>query len=166
MKGSDKFLLLLLAAIALIVIAALVAVLRAPAPTYQPEETPQGVAHNYLLALRQGDYERAYRYLSPDLPGLPSVAGFADDVARNPWQFERGDNTAVTVEDAHIFGDGTARVSVMLTTFNNGLFSSSYARPFGLTLEPDGDTWRLIDGEDYWDYCWTSNDCEPQLPID
>lgn len=166
MKGSDKFLLLLLAVIVLIVVAALVAVLRAPAPAYQAEDTPQGVAHNYLLALRQGDYERAYAYLSPDLPGLPSMAGFVDDVARNPWQFERGDNTAVVVDDAQIFSDGTARVSITLTTFNNGFLGGSYARPFGLILKPVSNTWRLIDGEDYWDYCWTSNDCETTLPID
>lgn len=165
MKGSDKFLLLLLAAIAAIVIAALVAVLRTPAPVYQSEDTPAGVVHNYLLAVRQGDYERAHGYLSPDLVNMPSVAGFVDDIGQNPWSFDRGGSTAVSVEDTQMFSDGTARVSVALTTFEGGPFDSGqYSRLFGMTLKPQGDTWRLTYGEDYWFFCWTDEDCDPNRP--
>ena len=62
----------IVASIAILVIVTLVLTLRQPAPTYQPENSPTGVAHNYLLALQQKDYERAYGYLSTSLPGYPA----------------------------------------------------------------------------------------------
>jgi hypothetical protein len=39
---------------------------------YQPEDTPEGVLHNYVLALNLEDYEKAYGYIAlsdfkPDL---------------------------------------------------------------------------------------------------
>ncbi len=167
MKSSDKFLLAIVAGIAVLVIAALVLVLRAPAPSYLPEDTPAGIAHNYILALRQGDFERAHGYISPDLPGAPTVAGLASDVQRNPWQFGGGENTAVSIADSQTFSDGTAHVNVSVTTLNNNLFNSAaYSRTFGLILEPQGDSWRLIHGDDYWDYCWSNEDCDPALRFD
>lgn len=161
MKGSDRFLLLIVIGVLLLVALALVLVFRTPPPAYLPEDTPEGVAHNYLLALRQADYERAYRYLDPALPGLPTgVAGFADDIGRNPWQFERGSSVDLAVQGSQVFSDGTARVEVLRTNYNNGLFgSSSYSTTFGLQLRPDNGTWRLVDGEDYWHYCWSNEDC-------
>ena len=39
---------------ALLVIVAIIAVLRQPEPEYMLDDIPEGVVHNYLLALQQG----------------------------------------------------------------------------------------------------------------
>ena len=53
MKTTDKILIGIVAGIILLIIVALVVTLSRPEPTYQPEDTPEGIAHNYLLALQK-----------------------------------------------------------------------------------------------------------------
>jgi hypothetical protein len=68
---QDRFLLGILIAIGLLVITSLALFFMRPAgQEYLPEDTPQAVVHNYILALNRGDLERAYRYLveSSDMP--------------------------------------------------------------------------------------------------
>ncbi len=69
MKGTDKFLVGIVAGVLFIVIAAVVVVVRRPPPSYKEENTAEGTAHNYLLALQQQDYSRAYTYISFSLQG-------------------------------------------------------------------------------------------------
>ena len=64
MKG-DKFLTAILAGIGILILAALaIFFLRQSRETYLPDDTPEGVVHNYLLAILQKDYVRAYGYLA------------------------------------------------------------------------------------------------------
>ena len=61
---QDRFLIVILAVIALLAITALALFFtRQRAQVYLPDDTPAGVVHNYILALHEGDYERAYSYL-------------------------------------------------------------------------------------------------------
>lgn len=168
MKGSDKFLLAIVLGIAVLVAAAIILVLRLPPPTYLPEDTPEGVVSNYLLALREGNYERAYGYLSPDLVGFPpNAAEFAVDVQQNRWQFESGSNITLAVQNSQTFSDGTARVEILRTTYNSGPFGGGqYSNTFGLSLAPDNGSWRLVDGEDFWFYCWSNEDCGEPPRVD
>src|SRR5262245_57084040 len=114
MKSTDKFLIgIVIGVIVLIGIAFAVVLLR-PQPTYQAEDTPEGVAHNYLLALQQEDYARAYNYLSPSLEGYPASADeFKEDIDRQGWQFhELADgSTTLAIESSHQTGE-QAEVSV------------------------------------------------------
>lgn len=158
MKSTDKFLIGIIAgAVLLVGIAFTVAFIR-PKPSYQPEDTPEGVAHNYLFALQQGDYKRAYGYLSSSLTGYPaSPDEFATDLDKHAWQLSdlKKESVALAVESAHI-NDGRAEVSVKETHFyQGGLFESNeYSTTFGMTLRHEGDAWKIAVSDSYWASCW------------
>ncbi|HOF89582.1 MAG TPA: hypothetical protein PLZ36_15990, partial [Armatimonadota bacterium] len=69
MHTSDKWLIGIVIGAALLVCAAVAVTVLRPKPAYRADDTPAGVTHNYLLALKQRDYARAYGYLSPTLSG-------------------------------------------------------------------------------------------------
>jgi hypothetical protein len=160
MKNTDKFLLGIVAGVIVLVgVAFAVAYLR-PEPAYQADDTPEGVAHNYLLALQQEDYERAYRYLSPTLKGFPaSVDEFAEDIRKDAWRFGLADgSTTLEVETARVSGDG-AQVMVRETRFyQGGLFDSNLStNRFQMRLQRDATSgaWQILGADSYWLYCWT-----------
>lgn len=159
MKQIDRFLLAIVAGAALLVVAALALVLTRQEPAYLPEDTPGHIAHNYLLALKRSEYERAYGYLSPTIAGYPAdAAAFADDINNYSWEFNQ-EGATLAVGDEQIMGD-RAIITVNETRFyDGGLFSSGQStRSFNLTLQQQGDAWRLTRGDSYWAYCWTDTD--------
>lgn len=159
MKSTDKFLLGIVIAAIVLVAAAFAVVLTRPKPAYQAEDTPEGVVHNYLLALREDDYERAYGYLLPTIEGYPeSARAFEEDIQNSNWAFGPDDtSTAVEVVSARL-GANTAVVTVRETSFHQGgLFDSSqYARTFDMQLrrDPRSGAWRISQADSYWSWCW------------
>ena len=158
MKGTDKFLIGIVAGVVLLVVLAFVIAFLRPAPAYQSDTTPEGVAHNYLLALQQKDYARAYSYLSPTLIGYPAtVEAFIRDVQNNDYAFRRYDaSTTSAVESAQVTGD-RAEVEVRETHFyNNGLFGSDeYTETFEMQLKRENGAWKITGYDRYWANCWT-----------
>jgi hypothetical protein len=165
MKTTDKFLLGLVAGVVLLVGAAFAVVLLRPKPAYRADDTPEGVAHNYLLALQQSDYERAYGYLSPTLRGYPdSLDEFVENVEDNEWQFQQDDSITLSVESAKITGE-RATVTVQKKVFyGGGLFDNyEYTDTFKMTLRLDtvSGNWKISDSDDYWAWCWSNeNVCQ------
>lgn len=158
MKRTDKFLIGIIVGAFLLVGVAFTVAFTRPKPAYQPEDTPAGVAHNYLFALQQGDYQRAYGYLSPSLTGYPASADkFAADLDKHAWQLTdlRQESVALTVETAHL-NDDRAEVSVKETRFyRGGLFESNeYSTTFGMTLKREEGAWKITTSDSYWAYCW------------
>jgi len=156
MKSTDKFLIGIVAAIVLIIIAALVITLAQPEPTYMTEDTPEGVAHNYLVALNKEDYERAYGYLSPVLAGYPASAGkFAEHVQDHSWNFRLSVVTTLSVEAAKIIGS-KGIVRVRESSFRGGdLFNSGQStRVFDMELEFADNEWKIVDADSYFARCW------------
>ena len=160
MRGTDKFLMAIVAGVVILVAVAFVlTLLRVNAPQYQAEDTPEGVVHNYLVALQLEEYERARSYLSPTLPGYPADAEqFAADVDRASYQFGRyNDDVSLAVESANVQGD-KAKVVVRKTVFYRGdLFDtgeSSYT--FYVTVRREGGAWKIAAAEEYWSECWTA----------
>lgn len=159
MKGTDRFLIGIVAGVVLLVgVAIAVVLLRSDDASYQPDDTPEGVAHNYLLALQQEDYERAYGYLSPTLSGYPaSSQEFTKDVEDHAWSFSRDDDdVSLAVESVKVTGD-RARVSVRQTTFySGGVFDSGqHTTNFDMTLRREGDEWQVVEADEYWWRCWS-----------
>ncbi|MBN1889316.1 MAG: hypothetical protein JW850_15080 [Thermoflexales bacterium] len=162
MKGSDKFIIGIVAAIALLVIVAFTVAFLRPKPTYQPEDTPEGVAHNYLFALRQGDYARAYSYLSPKLEGYPdSVGAFAENIWSQRWNFGVDDNSITSrvaaarhVTDEHVLVSVSER-----QLYQNGLFGSGgHSHTFDMALRRENGQWKIITSDFYWASCWEEPD--------
>jgi hypothetical protein len=158
MKKTDKFLIAIVAGIILLVGAAFAVAALRPKPAYQAEDTPEGVVHNYLLALKQADYERAYGYLSPKIDGYPvSAEAFTRDVRQNSYNFNLSNPaTTVSILPYHLSSD-SAEVTVHETVFSNGgLFGSSeYPQSTSFSLRRASGQWK-ISGSDqyYWAWCW------------
>lgn len=161
MKGPDKFIMGIVAAVALLVIIAFTVAFLRPR-TYQPDDTPEGVAHNYLFALGQGDYARAYSYLSPRLAGYPpSAEAFADTVWSNRWRFRLDDNSiTLKVTSARRVTDERAFVSVDERRWHqDGLFrNSSSTHTFEMVLRQEEGQWKIIASNSYWAPCWEDRD--------
>jgi hypothetical protein len=158
MKSTDKFLVGIVAGIILLVGAVLVvAFLRPNQPAYQPDDTPEGVAHNYLLALQLNEYERAYEYLLPILPGYPdSPDAFERDIEDHPWGFDHdSDNVSLAIESVEISGD-KAQIVVRRTQFyRGGLFDSGQrGSTFDMTLRREASAWKVAESDRYWASCW------------
>lgn len=162
-QKTDKFLIGIVAGVLLLVIVAFVVVLTRSEPTYQSDDTPSGVAHNYLLAFQRKEYDRAYRYLAPEIAGYPTtVETFRDDVQDNRWLFGLDeDSVALEVVSADL-NSNRADITIRKTTFYQGdLFSDGQStRTFTMQLERNlqTDVWQIVDSGDYWLYCWSDED--------
>ena len=158
MKGTDKFLVGIVAGIVLLVGAVLVvAFLRPNQPAYQPDDTPEGAAHNYLLALQLDEYERAYGYLLPTLPGHPdSLDAFERDIEDRRWNFGYdGDDVSLAIESVDVSGY-RAKIVVRRTQFSRGgLFDSGQSSyTFEMTLRREAGAWKVAESDRYWASCW------------
>jgi hypothetical protein len=158
MKNTDKFLIGIVAGVVILIGLAFTVALTRPKPTYQADGTPEGAAHNYLLALRQGDYERAYGYLSPDFKHYPpTLNAFISDVQDNSYRFSLNDESVTLEVLSSQVGSDFATVEVRETTFYEGdLFSSGESSStFRMKLRRAAQgTWLIYDSDSYWAYCW------------
>lgn len=159
MRNSDKILFGIVAGVIGLVIVAFIVAFTRPKPAYQSEDAPEGIAHNYLLALQKREYERAYRYLSPELPHYPrDVEEFTSDVQNQGYNFDF-DQSSVTLEivSSEVRGDD-ATVDVRETRFYQGdLFNSgesSYVFTMTLRRNSAQDSWKIYRSDNYWVYCW------------
>jgi hypothetical protein len=160
MKKTDRFLIVIVAGIVLLVAVTLIVSLRQPAATYQPEDTPEGVAHNYILALQQKDYERAYGYLSPTLPGYPiGSMEFMQHTSQYRWRFQFDDNTTIAISDVTLRGD-QATVQAARNRFSSeGLFGGNISvSHFDLQLRHENGVWKMVQADRYWADCWNQSD--------
>ena len=165
MIKTDKFLIAIVAGVVLLVIAVFaIALLRPNQPAYQPDDTPEGVAHNYLLALQLDEHERAFGYLSPTLPGYPGDAEqFTRDVDNDRWSFGDYDgDVSLAIEAVNVTGD-RAKIVVRETVFHQGgLFDSGqYSTTFDMTLHREDGAWKITASDRYFHGCWaSSNNCK------
>lgn len=164
MKSSDKFLIAIVAGIILLVVVAFILTLNREEPTYQAEDTPEGIAFNYLLAIQKEEYARAYGYLSPSLRNYPAtLQAFEDDIGDNPWDFHNRQENLLAIRETDINGDH-ATVKVYETTYYGGgdLFNSGqYTYAFDMKLELEDGVWKIVDSPYYFAWCWTHGDkCE------
>ena len=140
-----------------VVIVAFAITLARPESAYRAEDTPEGVAHNYLLALQQHEHARAYGYLSPTLPGYPdNESAFARHINDQSWLFRRTEDVTLAVDSAKVSGD-RATVQVRESRFRGGggLFDSSQSTTtFDMTLEREGGAWKIVDADYYFARCW------------
>ena len=149
---QDRFLTGILAGIAVLVVVALaVFFIRRDTQAYLTEDTPEGVVHNYVLAVLNNDYEKAYGYLA-DLDNKPTFEQFRDAFVTgivNP------NNSAVDVGASRITGD-TASVDVALIYNPSDPFSTGYRDVQRAILVRQGGEWKLSSMPTYyfWDYSW------------
>jgi hypothetical protein len=159
MKSTDKFLIGIVAGIVILIVVALVVTLTQPEATYQSAETPEGVVHNYLLALQKGDYELAWGYLSPTIRGYPrSINVFTRDIQSRSWNFRLNRESSMSIEAVNITGN-RANVTVKEVWLQSGdLFDSGQSsRVFQMNLLKARGEWKIVESDAYWAPCWNQS---------
>jgi hypothetical protein len=123
----------------------------------------EGVVNNYLLALRQGEYERAYGYLSPTLKGYPrSLAKFQENIQTYSYNFRLNTDTALSIESSEIttITGNNAIVTVRESRFRaGGLFDSDQSTiTFNVELGKVLGNWKIVSSSYYFAACWRKSE--------
>ena len=154
-RSNDWFLVGIVVAVVGLVVLTLVLVFRDSAPPeYRPDNTADGVAYNYFLAIQQKNYDRAYGYLSADIDKYPASAGAFFDEIQGDWSCtsEEIARRSFAVSKSELFDD-RAVVTISETTFSGSrdLFSSGrYTQIFTVRLARQGSDWKITES----DHCW------------
>lgn len=157
MSGQDRILAgIAIGALVLVLLAFGIALTR-EGPSYRGGDAPDDVVHDYLVALRLEDTDRAWSVLSPGLPGYPpSPEAFLEDVTSQPWQFELED-VDLEVGEARIDEEtGIALVPVLVTSYySGGLFDSGRSESrVEFRLRDEDGVWRIDRGDRFFWDCW------------
>jgi hypothetical protein len=149
---QDRFLTGILIGIGVLIIAALaVFFIRKDGQSYISEDTPEGVVHNYVVAVLDKDYQKAYGYLA-DLERKPTFDEFRKSFITgvlNP------DSSGVDVGESEINGDD-AYVEVAVIYNPSDPFSTGYRDVQRAILVKQGGAWKISSMPTYslWDYSW------------
>ncbi len=149
---QDRFLTGILVGIGVLVLLALVVFFsRRDGQSYMADDTPEGVVHNYVLAILNKDYEKAYGYLA-DLKNKPTFESF-----RRPFLSGsiNPQNTAVDVGTSEVSGDD-ASVEVAQIYPSSDPFSTGYRDVQHALLVKQNGAWKLssMPAYNFWDYSW------------
>lgn len=151
MKKDRTLIVILIGIGALVVLSLVLFFTRADNHAYRTATTPDATAYNYILAIMNKDYERAYTYLA-DLPHKPTYTEFRQAFlsgAVTPG------NSGADIGQASISGD---QASVILTVYYgyNDPFSSRTGMEDRAILVNQSGTWKVssMPTGNYWNYEW------------
>jgi hypothetical protein len=149
---QDRFLMGILVGIGILMVLALIVFFtRKDTQTYISEDAPEGVVHNYVVAVLNKDYEKAYSYLA-DLDHKPTYEEFRDSFLKgmvNPSGY------AVDIGQSEIIGDN-ATVEIALIYNSSDPFSSGYrdTSQRAILVKQNG-LWKISSMPyNLWDYSW------------
>jgi hypothetical protein len=148
---QDRFLTGILIGIGVLILLALgLFFLRQDKREYIADTTPEGVVHNYVLAILNKDFEKAYGYLA-DLEDKPAYEEFRQSFFNGMVNPE---DIGVDVGSAEINGD-EAVVTLTLFYSYSDPFSSRYESTDQALLVRQGGDWKLSSMPyNFWDYNW------------
>jgi len=149
---QDRFLTGILIGIGVLVVVALaVFFTRKDTQTYIADDTPEGVVHNYVLALLNKDYEKAYGYLA-DLEFKPTYEEFRRAFLNNEVNPE---SQPVDIGTSTITGD-EAVVDLELIYNSSDPFSTGYRNSSSASLVKQNGAWKLsmMPQYNFWAYNW------------
>jgi hypothetical protein len=155
---QDKFLTGILIGIgALILLALGLFFTRQEKRDYVADAAPEGVVHNYVLALLNKDYQKAYGYLA-DLDHKPSYETFRRSFFNG--MVNPGD-VGVDIGGVEIHG-GEAIVSLAMYYPNTDPFSTRYSSADRALLVRQNSAWKLSSMPyNFWDYSWYQEPYKP-----
>lgn len=148
---QDRFLMVILGGISLMIVFAVVLFfIRQEPQEFGPEDTPDGVVRNYVLALQKGDYHRAYGYLQDD-ENKPDFTSFQQTYLQVDGEIARA---AVQLGEVVITGD-QARVDITVIHSGNDPFNRTWDETASALLTLQNGEWRIISMPyPYWGWDW------------
>jgi hypothetical protein len=149
---QDRFLIGILVFIGMLVVAALALFFFNPTkPAYLPEDAPEGVFQNYILAIRDGDLERAYSYLA-DLDHKPTWDVFSQVILGNTLYSQE---VVVQVEQVRFLDADQVWLTVSVNTLSTSPFDRGWSNPDHVSLVRQQGNWKLTYMPyPYWGYDW------------
>jgi hypothetical protein len=117
---------------------------------YGTESSPEGVVRNYVLALHDGDFQRAYDYLQ-DAEGRPTYAQFRETFLNAGSNIE---DTGVQILSTERSGDD-ATVHLSVIRGGTGPFERSWSENNEAWLTLQQGEWKLAYFPyPYWGWDW------------
>ncbi|HNK62403.1 MAG TPA: hypothetical protein PKL78_02745 [Anaerolineales bacterium] len=155
---QDRFLTGILIGIGVLVLLALgLFFLRQDKREYVSDAAPDGVVHNYVLALLDHDYEKAYGYLA-DLDRKPTYEEFRQSFFNGMVNY---DNVGLDVGDVQINGNEAIVNLTVYYSYNDPFSSRNGTSDRALLVEQDG-SWKLSTMPyNFWDYNWYQEPYKP-----
>jgi len=150
---QDRFLIGILAGIGLLVVLSVTLFfLRRGTLDYGPEDTPAGVTRNYIVALKKGDFDRAYGFLA-NIENKPDAFAF-----RQSFQQFQGSEIASTGIEIGDTSMEAARAFVLVSMVHsgNGLFDNVYRDQQSAELVLQDGMWKIKAAPyPFWNFSWT-----------
>jgi len=155
---QDRFLLGILVGIGVLVAVALVLFFtRQGKQEYAAEDSPEGMVHNYALAVFEGDYERAYAYLA-ESENKPTYQTFRQAFFNHSID---PNSAGVEIGETEINGD-EAYVTVYVIYNPSDPFSGGSRNTETALLERQDGEWKLMQMPyAFWGYDWYQATPEP-----
>ena len=152
---QDRFLIgILIFIIVLVAVALGLFYSRQDIQTYGPEDTPEGVVRNYVIAVQNMDFERAYTYLATK-DAKPSYDDFRKAFLNRELDTS---NAAVQIGSTRTISENEAVVDITLVYSSNDPFSNSWSDCQRASLVKQEDSWKLSNMPyPYWGWEWYSN---------
>ena len=165
---QDKFLIGILVGI-LVLVAAAVGLFytRQGGQGYVADDSPGGVVHNYVYAVQQEQYEKAYDFLGEGL-NKPTQSEFQSMVSAYRSGYT---SDAVEIMDTRIFenADGSQEAVVDLAVIHSsqGPFGNTYRSYDSARLELQDGQWKLVYMPyPYWGWDWYSQGPDVKSALD
>jgi hypothetical protein len=153
---QDRFLIGILAGIAVLIIVALAIffVRLNNKQVYVDEATPEGVVHNYVLAVLNKDYQKAYGYLA-DLSYKPTFDQFRKSFFVGGGGGLDPSGVSIQIGTAEISADD-ASIQINTLYTSGDLFSSGYTNAGSAQLVKQNGAWKIssMPSGNLWDYSW------------
>jgi hypothetical protein len=159
---QDRFLIGILIFIALLVAAALILffVRQDTTATYQPDDTPEGVVYDFVLAIQRQDVERAYGYLA-DLENKPTAFTFRQAILNGYMDT----SASVQVGEVQVVEEDQAWVAVTIHYMSSGPFDTGWDSTENATLYRQNGAWKIsYMPYPYWSYDWFQPTVMPVKP--
>ncbi|HEY9075560.1 MAG TPA: hypothetical protein VIO61_03380 [Anaerolineaceae bacterium] len=148
---QDRFLTGIIVGIALLAVVALgLFFARKGNSTSLPDDTPEGVVQNYVIALQRGDYEKAYTYLAEG-KNKPDLANFRQMLKPQEDQIV---SATIEIGTSGITKD-RAVVDVTIIRSSGGIFSDVYRDRQTAQLTQTNGNWKINQMPyPFWSYEW------------
>ena len=136
---QDRFLLVILAAIGVLIIVAIALFfIRQNSQTYGLENTPEGVLRNYVLAINLEDYAKAYGYLS-DSETKPDFERFERNLSSRRSIIDRTALKIISVNPT----ENEAEINVIISREGEDLFDPRFSMQHTIVLVNKDGFWKL-----------------------